>query len=431
MRSVLLKRLAEASFSRARSNSFPFALSPFRYMTQRYLQREETILSHGLSWALARKGIIVKDQAFRNLESSELKKKGATIAESLSGLPVHVRGNVVGGTSEISKAQFSKLLKQVTNHLSSVSNVFVHDGAIGSSSKCDAKVRVISDNPTAVLLISNILFTTPTRAISHDTCPVTVYVASSISESVGSTIGPGASRNPGFIAVDIDRASIILNGKAFSDTNGIKEALTAIAGPVISARGGIPLSARLLGSGDSIILLFAAEDIVKSCSGQLVSADAGVILTSHDVAPFFQTGNSNPRNLCRLPAALILAYSDSSGAIPSVSRLSPGQAAYHFLAGYHNGKFIPAYNKGPSSIDPLELSKALLAKLKDNQIVPFLINTHEGKEHITGADLVKLVRSTTLSKNISLFQPKGGDLEANFKSFLSSKFQEIPEEMSF
>ena len=69
---------------------------------------------------------------------------------------------------------------QVTSHLSSISDIYVHDGAIGSSSKCDAKVRVISDSPSAVLSLSNVLWKTPTRAVSHDSCPLTVYVASSL-----------------------------------------------------------------------------------------------------------------------------------------------------------------------------------------------------------------------------------------------------------
>ena len=71
---------------------------------------------------------------------------------------------------------------QVTTHISSVSDIFVHDGAIGSTStlQIDAKVRVISDNPKATCAFHNILFQTPTRAVSHDSCPLTVYVASSI-----------------------------------------------------------------------------------------------------------------------------------------------------------------------------------------------------------------------------------------------------------
>ncbi|KAK4572215.1 hypothetical protein RGQ29_030589 [Quercus rubra] len=378
MRNLVLKRFLHSSTSLARSSSSstsnPFLPSSRCNAVSAPLAEEkaETVVfprvgpgfSHGLNWALARKGIIVKDKAFQNLNYSELQKRGATIAESLSGLHVYVRGSFVGGSSEISKAEFSKLLKQVTSHISSISDVFVHDGVIGSSPKCDAKVRVISDSPAAVLSLSNVLWKTPTRAVSHDSCPLTVYVATSISAGVGDTIGLGSQGTRGFIAADIERSSLVLCGKAFSDTNGIKEALAALAGPVISARGGLPLSARLLVSGDSVILLFASEKTIQSCKDSLVSADAGVILSSQGVAPFFQSGKSSGSNLFKLPAAVILGSSDSSGIIPSVSKLSPGQAAYHFLAGYQDGKFTPAYSNGPSSSDLLELSKALLSKAR-------------------------------------------------------------------
>ncbi|XP_022742995.1 uncharacterized protein LOC111294092 isoform X2 [Durio zibethinus] len=388
---------------------------------------ESPQFSYGLNWGLAGKGVIVKDKAFQNLKSSELQKKGATVTESLSGLPVHVRGTL-RRASAISKAQYSRLLKQVTAHLSSISNIFVHDGAIGSSPKSDAKVRVISDSPSAVLRLSNVLWETSTRAVSHDSCPLTIYAATSISAAVEDVIGLGAQGNNGFIAADVERSSLILCGKAFSDINGTKEALATLSEPVISARGGLPLSARLLVSGDSVVLIFAPENVIRSFADLLVSADAGVVLSHEGVLPLFKTKMSSGENLYKMPSAVILATSDSSGSIPTVSKLSPGQAAYHFLAGYQNGEFVPGYANGPSCIDALDLAKALHSKLKEHQIPTFLVNVGEEGKSVAGKDILKMVGL----ENIAPFELKrGGDLKGKYSGFLSGKFQEIPEEFSF
>ncbi|XP_028769681.1 uncharacterized protein LOC114727126 isoform X2 [Neltuma alba] len=302
-------------------------------------------------------------KALPNLNPSELRQHGAIIADPLSGCPLHMRGNVIGEASKISKAQFGKLLKLVANHLSSVPNIFVHDGAIGSSPDCDAKVRVISDSPSAILSLSNILYETHTRSVSHDSCPLTVYVATSISSSLMKAISVEYQSNNGFVAADIERSSIILCDKAFSDASAIKKALFALSEPVISARGGIPLPG-------------------------------------------------------------------SSECIPSVSKLSPGQAAYHLVTGYQNGKFVPSFSHAPSCIDPLELAKALLAKLKDNQISAYLINVNKGEKTLSGKDLVKLVEST-LSKDVPPFHTKGGDLKRKYKTFLSKMYPGLPEEFTF
>ncbi|XP_023532539.1 uncharacterized protein LOC111794671 isoform X1 [Cucurbita pepo subsp. pepo] len=412
--------LARSAFSSPNSSHPFFRLS----------RHSRSWSSYGLNSALAGKGVLVQDQAFPNLKSTELFQKGATLAESLSGLPIYVRGHALRGSSEISKPQFTKLLKQVTSHISSISNIYVHDGAIGSRSKCNVKIRMISDGPSSILAFSNIVWETTTRAISHDSCPLTVYAAESISPGVGNTIGLGAGGDNGFIAADIERSMLILCGKAFSDTNGTKETLVALSEPVIFARGGLPLPARLLVSGDSVVLLFAPEDVIQNCAAFLVSKDAGVILSSEGVVPFFQIGNTNangPR-LFKSPSAIVLVTSDDSRTIPSASKLCPGQAAYHFLAGYQNGKFVAAFHKGPSSIDPLELAKALLCMLKEQQIPSFLVNA-KGMES-AGKDLVTLVESA-LSMNIPPFQTEGGELKRRYKSFVSEKYQQLPEDFSF
>ncbi|KAF7845623.1 Phosphoenolpyruvate carboxykinase [Senna tora] len=318
----------------------------------------------------------------------------------------------------------------VTNHLSSIPNIFVHDGAIGSSPNCDAKVRVISDSPSALLSLSNFLYKTRTRSVSHDSCPLTVYAATSISPLVVEAIGVGSQSNNGIIAADMERSSLVLCGKAFLDASAVKKTLFLLSEPVISARGGIPLPGRILVSGDSVIVLFAPEDTIQSCTNLLVSSNAGTILTSQSISPSFQTGNTGASNLFNLPTAFVLVSSDSSGGIPTVSKLSPGQAAYHFLAGYQNGKFVPSFSHGPSCIDPLELAKALLAKLRGNHVHSYLININRGKKTLAGKDFVKLVEST-LSKDVLPFEAKGGDLERKYKAFLSAKYPELPKDFTF
>lgn len=57
-------------------------------------------------------------------------------------------------------------------------------------------------------------------------------------------IGLRSHASTGFLAADIERSSLILCGIAFADTDGTKDALAAVAASVISARGGVPLSAR-------------------------------------------------------------------------------------------------------------------------------------------------------------------------------------------
>ncbi|RLM74825.1 uncharacterized protein C2845_PM15G20290 [Panicum miliaceum] len=133
-----------------------------------------------------------------------------------SGIPLHVRGDVTGRVPDVSKAQFAKLLKLVTFHLSSISCLYVQDGAICSSRECDAKVRIISDNPSAIMLLSNILWKIPDRAISHDTSPLTIYATSSISNNIKTILGSGTQYANGFAAADIERASLILCGKAYA-----------------------------------------------------------------------------------------------------------------------------------------------------------------------------------------------------------------------
>ncbi|XP_052151936.1 phosphoenolpyruvate carboxykinase (ATP)-like isoform X2 [Oryza glaberrima] len=399
------------------------------------LHREDQEVSYGLNWAIAGRGVVVKDKVFYNLEKSELQKGGAAYTECLSGIPLHVRGNVISGIPDVSRAQFAKLLKLVTFHLSSISSLYVQDGAVGSSVECDAKVRVISDNPSAVLLLSNILWKTPDRSISHDTCPLTIYVASSISANVRNSLGSGSQYANGFAAADIERSSLILCGKAFADSAMLKGALSALTAPVLSARGGLPFPGWLLSFGGSAVLLFAPVDVIKSLKLQdvLVSTDSGVVVSLKGSNVLFATKAREP-NLFTRPTQVIIVSSDSTDALPALSKLSPGQAAYHFLAGYCDGKFIPAYSKDPSPLDPIALANSLFSHLKEDNTPTYLINAKSSGKYIDGKEFVRLIE-VLLSNNLPDRKSEDirvGELKGKYKSFLSRKFGKyLPKEFSF
>ncbi|TVU15949.1 hypothetical protein EJB05_39493 [Eragrostis curvula] len=354
-------------------------LSPTRvsstYFTYNFMHREDQEVSYGLNWAIAGRGVVVKDKVFHNLEPSELQKVGATYP-----------GNVISGVPDVSKAQFAKLLKLVTFHLSSISSLYVQDGAIGSSTECDAKVRVISDNPSAAMLLSKVLWKIPDRAISHDTSPLTIYAASSISSNVKTVLGSGIQYTNGFAAADIECSSLILCGKAYADSTVVKDALTALTAPIFSARGGLPVPGWLLCFGGSTVLLFAPMEII------------------------------------------------STDAIPSVSKLSPGQAAYHFLAGYHDGRFVSAYSRAPSPADPVALASSLFSHLKEDDLPAYLINAKRSGKYIEGKEFIKLFELALSGSlpDIKTEDIRVGELKGKYRSFLSSKFgKRLPEEFSF
>nr|QFR35732.1 phosphoenolpyruvate carboxykinase-like protein [Jansenella griffithiana] len=399
--------------------------------------REDQEVSYGLNWAIAGKGVIVKDKVFHNLETSELQKGGATYPDCLSGIPLHVRGDVIGGVPVVSKAQFSKLLKLVTFHLSSISCLYVQDGAVGSSAECDAKVRIISDNPSAVMLLSNVLWKTPDRAISHDTSPLTIYSTSTISNNVKTVLGSGTQYANGFAAADIERSSLILCGKAFADSAIVKDALTAMTAPILSARGGLPVPGWLMCFGGSIVLLFSPVEIIMSWSeihNALFSMDCGVVISSKGATVLFPTKARREPKLFAKPTAVIIVSSDSTGAIPSISKLSTGQTAYHFLAGYHDGKFVPSYSRAPSPADPLALASSLFSHLKEDDTSAYLINAKNSGKFIDGNSFTKLLK-LALSHNLPDIKTEDfrvGELKGKYRNFLSSKFGRLlPDEFSF
>eukprot|EP00252_Welwitschia_mirabilis_P006045 TRINITY_DN1673_c0_g1_i1.p1 TRINITY_DN1673_c0_g1~~TRINITY_DN1673_c0_g1_i1.p1 ORF type:complete len:449 (-),score=94.92 TRINITY_DN1673_c0_g1_i1:76-1422(-) len=422
---VYFRRLSvSASLAEDQGDSFTFP-------------REGEGISYGLNWGLASRKVFPQNEAYRNLKAEDLQKHGAKSSESISRVPLFSRGNASMGTSDISKPQFSRLLKEVRSHLSSTPKVYVHDGAVGSSSKFDAKVRCICDDASAASAISRVLCRTPTRDVSYDAYPLTVYIAADISPSAWECVGLGPKEHGGFIAADYEQSAIILCGKAYMDRPGVEGILSAAAAQAISARNALPLYARLLVHKEHVVMLFATDSMVQrfqTLEKFMASTEPGVALHSDGVGMLFQGDDSKAPSLFKLPSSIVMLVADSSGAIPPITKLTPGQAAYHFLSGYENGNFVPAYTSGPLSIDPLVTAKELNSQLKNNNVSTFMLNVSDGEKLQSGEQLLKWIEATVsgnLPKHPKKSETSVDGLKSKYAQYLSGRFPELPEDFEF
>ena len=97
---------------------------------------------------------------------------------------------------------------------------------------------------------------------------------------------------------------------------------------------------------------------------------------------------------------------------------------------------MPAYESGPMSLDPVVVAKELSSQLTKSNISSFLANVNVGEKHITGEEILKLVEATLTEKLPSSKGHKPSktavdDLKAKYTNFMSGRFPNLPEEISF
>ncbi|CAK9256200.1 unnamed protein product [Sphagnum jensenii] len=385
--------------------------------------REGPGVNYALNWALASKGVSPQGDAYRNLKEKELKKHNAAIPGSASPAKIYARGTYSVGAADISKAQFNDIFKEVTAHLSSAAKLYVHDGAVGSSPSVDVKVRTISDSSSAALILQRILDPAPTRVVSHDAFPLTVYVASNYSPTDHERLGMVSEGKGGSIVIDYDRSTMILWGNAVNDTESVKMSLAALAAPSVTSRDALPLFSRLLVQGGSTVLLFAPESLVQNYPALLkaaVSPDLGIVWSKDGVARLFATHQPQAANLYKTPSSLVLVTADSTGAVPDISKVTAEKAAALFVAGYNGEQFHPGYQPGPGSVDPVILAKGLSALLEGSNIPAFLVNASLLSEN----ELVKQIEATVTGK-----LPKMAALKLKYRKFMGHRFPDLPNEL--
>jgi hypothetical protein len=312
-------------------------------------------------------------------------------------------------------------LLQVASHLSSVPTLYVHDGAVGSSSSSDARCRVIAESRAAAAALAAILAPTPTRDLSATSFPVTLYAAPSYSNK---DLGKG-----GFIAADFKTSHVIAAGSAVGDAAALKAVLAAAAAAPIAARGALSLPGRLVSSGKGHFLLVTPSSagtslLVKSS----VWSDPGVIWSKSGAARLFPLAFSAP-NLYTPPSALVLVTSDSTGGLPPVLKLTPQQAAFYFLVGYDGSSYHPAFSHSAFALggaDPVKLAQTMADLVSSTGVPAYLINAHNQD----AGNLALSAASGSAPESKPASEDAATQLKSKLEEYAKSTYPTLPEDMT-
>lgn len=104
--------------------------------------------------------------------------------------------------------------------------------------------------------------------------------------------------------------------------------------------------------------------------------------------PIYHIDNIQPKSIGKNPKNIFFLTADSFGILPPISKLTPGQAAYHFISGYTakvagteagvtepQPNFSACFGAPFMPLHPTKYAKMLSKKMKDANVKVWLINT--------------------------------------------------------
>eukprot|EP00898_Chlorokybus_atmophyticus_P004800 jgi/Chlat1/5320/Chrsp35S05257 len=377
-------------------------------------------VDYSLNWALAAVGIPPTGQAFRNLKPDKLQEHGAADKAGPAPSELYVEG-ATDGAKSITKAQFTRLSKEVAAYLSGASKLYVHDGAVGSSEKSAVAVRSVSDSPTGAMSVRELLTPTPLTKKSAVDFPLRLLLASSYKSSAPSKHGLESSS--GFVAASIERAAVIVAGNAVGPA--VQAAIAAVAAPHLLQTGALPLFAAIVNGGESTALVLGSADVLSKLES--ATSSPGLIWSSDGVARMFGSSSSLP-NLMKHPDAVVVAFHDSSGVVPPVHKVSSSSAAYAFLAGSTDKGFAPAYAPLPLG-DAVPLAQKLKSLIDETKAAAYVANPAD-------SNIADLVASALAGKNkkgtkkAAQEGAEGDSLKDRLKKFMAEKYPDLPQELA-
>ena len=286
-------------------------------------------------------------------------------------------------------AVFDRLLIKVQKHLNSVENVFVKDAFCGADKDYRMPVRLVTEKAWHAAFMHNMFIRATEEEIPSHIPEFTILHApemkSSMSDGVNSDV---------FVIIALDRGMVIIGGTHYAGE--IKKAIFTIMNHILPSKGLLPMHCSANTDGDNAALFFGLSGTGKTtlsadpnralvgddehgwsdngvfnfeggCYAKLIrlseedepaiyattkmpgSILENVVLNA-DGSPDFDNGsltqntrgsypiefieNRTPDSMAGNPNHVVFLTCDAFGVLPPLSRLTPEQAAYHFMSGY-------------------------------------------------------------------------------------------------
>ena len=286
-------------------------------------------------------------------------------------------------------AVFDRLLVKVQEHLNSVEDVFVKDAFCGADKDYRMPVRLVTEKAWHAAFMHNMFVRATEEEIASHIPEFTILhvpeMKSSMSDGVNSDV---------FVIIALDRGMVIIGGTHYAGE--IKKAIFTIMNHILPSKGLLPMHCSANTDGENAALFFGLSGTGKTtlsadsnralvgddehgwsdngvfnfeggCYAKLIrlseedepaiyattkmpgSILENVVLNA-DGSPDFDNGsltqntrgsypiefieNRTPDSMAGNPNNVVFLTCDAFGVLPPLSRLTPEQAAYHFMSGY-------------------------------------------------------------------------------------------------
>jgi phosphoenolpyruvate carboxykinase (ATP) len=343
-------------------------------------------------------------------------------------------------------AAFEALYKKVTGYLSN-KEVFVRDSYVCADPNYRLNVRVVTETPWANLFCYNMFLRPDKEELEHFTPEWTLLCVPSFLADPATD----ATRQSNFAILDFTRKIALIGGTGYTGEmkKGIFSALNFIL-PVnknalpmhcsanvgnhddtaiffgLSGTGKTTLSAdpkrKLIGDDEhgwtsentvfnfeggcyaKVINLSEENEpdifraikkgailenvIFKEGTNEVDFSDVSITQNTRVSYPIYHIDNIQPGSIGENPKNIFFLTADSFGILPPISRLTPGQAAYHFISGYTakvagteagvtepQPNFSACFGAPFMPLHPTKYAEMLSKKIQEADVKVWLINT--------------------------------------------------------